>query len=180
MTASTLPAFEGKPVLKMAARVTGAGDGLSDPLAVGGEPHHHGDEVFIVLRCEVSQINHKPAQRDDPDHLVRVETYSAIEGTLVGADDVSHLLEASAEKVREAKEAEEAARQAQLLEDEEAARLAEEREAGIMTLDDAGDPDEEPVPPPATEEELAAARADREAADELEAARAKRRSKKEA
>lgn len=142
---TTIPAFEGKEVSKVTARIVGAGDGLSDPLDIEPVIHHLGDEAWIVLKASTTQLNHKPASRSDDEPLQRVQTYSAIEAVFVDEADVEHLLAAQRDKVAAAKAEREAAEEQRLLEEEETARLAEEKEAGIMRLDEAaGD-----VPAPA-------------------------------
>ena len=137
----SIPTFEGKEVSKVTARIVGAGDGLSDPLDVEPVIHHLGDEAWIVLKATTTQLNHKPASRSDSEPLQRVQTYSAVEAVFVDEADVEHLLAAQREKVAAAKAEREEAEQARLEEEERAALEAEQREAGILSFDDAADPD---------------------------------------
>lgn len=52
-------------------RITNAGDGLSDALAVLPIAHHREDRVFYVIEVEIDAVNHKPDRHGD---LVRVHT----------------------------------------------------------------------------------------------------------
>lgn len=164
-TMVALPDFEGQGVDRSAIRITKAGDGLSAALEFQPVALHLGQRVYFVLAGEVAQINHKPDSKDDV--LVRLHTIEVVDITMVEADAVASMLDEAAERVRAWQAEQEAERERILAEEEQAARLAEEREAGIMRLDDAGDPDgeaaEPDVPAPA-EDELKKARKRRAAA----------------
>lgn len=117
-----LPDFEGRPVIQAAMRITKVGDGLSEALKLAPVALHHDDEVFLVLKARVTQVNHKPIAAEE-EHLTRVHTVEGIETAIVTEADVADLLAVAGERVVQAKEE---------------ARRAEEREAGILDLDDAG------------------------------------------
>jgi len=114
-----VPSFEGEAVVRSTVRITKAGDGLSEALKLAPIALHRHDEVFFVLKGRVAQVNHKGAE----DDCVRVHTVDAIEVAMVEASEVAELLADAAQRVERAKDE---------------ARLAEEREAGILRLDDVG------------------------------------------
>lgn len=170
-TRTPLPDFEGVGVDQSAIRITKAGDGLSAALQFEPVALHLGQRVHFVLAGEVAQINHKPDSKD-PDVLIRLHTIEVVEITMVEADAVAAMLEEAAERVRAWKAEHEAAEQARLADEERLALEAEQKEAGILTFDDAAEP---------SEEELAAnAAADAAAVADLEAGRSKRRAKETA
>lgn len=121
MTDTKLPMFEDQDVTLVKVRITRAGDGLSDALKVTPEALHLGDEVFYVLRGEVTQINHQRKDFDEP--IVRVHTIAASAITKVEAKLANKLLATAAEDLEKAK----AAAAGQLMLEEENA--AAEREA---------------------------------------------------
>jgi hypothetical protein len=120
-----LPQFEGEDVAKAAVRITNAGDGLSEALKVQPKALNMHDEVFYVLRGEVSQVNHKT---DKDDLLTRLHTVKASEITEIDADTAQKMLQAAAEDLERRKNEIDG----QLRLDEEAA--AEQREADDANL----------------------------------------------
>lgn len=112
--AKDLGAFEGRPVLGTAIKITNAGDGLSAAVAVDPAIHHHGDKVFVVLETEVANVAHPPVK--DTNGVTRLHTLKTVAATIVDEDMVRDVLDA--QKVRI------------------------ERAAGIHTLPFAGDEDE--------------------------------------
>lgn len=94
-----LPEFEGRAVVRSAVKITRAGDGLSEALKLEPTALHHRDEVFFVLRGQVTQINHRPASREEDD-LVRVHTVEAQEIAMVGQAEVDELLAAERDRVK--------------------------------------------------------------------------------
>lgn len=155
--ANPLPSFEGRPVIKATVKIAKAGDGLSEALKLAPVALHLGDEAHFVIKGVVTQVNHKPVEAE-ADEQVRQHTVDAIEIAMVDEDDVAELLARNADRVKEAKEQ---------------ARLAEEQEAGIMRLDVAEETAEELLEREQAEAEREA-KADVEAADELEKARGRR------
>jgi hypothetical protein len=119
-----LPQFEGEEVAKAAVRITNAGDGLSEALKVQPKALNMHDEVYYILRGEVSQVNHKT---DKDDLLTRLHTIKASEITEVDPELAQKLLtEAAAELKRKQTEID-----GQLKFDEEQA--ARDREAADST-----------------------------------------------
>jgi len=100
-----LPKFEGRAVVRSAVKITRAGDGLSEALKLEPSALHHGDEVFFVLRGSVTQVNHRPASREEDD-LVRVHTVEAQEIAMVGHAQVDELLASERERVKRLKDEE--------------------------------------------------------------------------
>jgi hypothetical protein len=119
---SKLVPFEGADVLRVQVAVTGAGDGLSEAMAVDPHPLALGTTVHVVLECQVQQIKFVPAvDKAHPEEgLARVHVLRAGRATLVDAEDVALALDAQSERIR----------------------LAREQAAGIQRLAPAGgDPD---------------------------------------
>ncbi len=102
---SDLPDFEGLPVRRSTVKITRAGDGLSEALKVAPMAYHLGDEVFFVLRGQVTQVNHVPVSPADSD-LVRVHTLVTQEITEVAAEDVESFLRTAEDRLRRAREEE--------------------------------------------------------------------------
>ncbi len=50
---NALTSFDGRDVIKTTIAITKAGDGLSDALKVDPQEFSLGDEVVVVLKCEV-------------------------------------------------------------------------------------------------------------------------------
>lgn len=119
-TITKLPPFEGEEVVKAAVRITNAGDGLSEALKVAPKALEMHEEVFYVLRGEVTQINHKT---DKDELLTRLHTIKAAEITEIDGKVASKMLQQAAADLDKAKKE----AQGQLALDDEQA--AEEREA---------------------------------------------------
>lgn len=117
---AALPDFEGTEVTRAAVKITNAGDGLSDALAVQPKALHLDDEIFYVLRGTCTKVGHEP---DKHDLLVRVHTIKAGAITEVDREVAEKMLQAAAEELQRRKDEVEG----QLRMDEEAA--AQEREA---------------------------------------------------
>lgn len=117
--------FEGQEVVGTTIKITGAGDGLSDALAIDPAEMHHGDEVYVVLKCRVAKVNFPPAPKD-ADGVVREHVLRAGDSAIVDEKLVKKAIDAQAEKIRRARE--EAAGVQSLL-DEQAAIEAEEAQA---------------------------------------------------
>lgn len=127
---TTLPDFEEQEVTGSAVRVTNAGDGLSEAMTIGKKALHIGDEVYYVLRGEVTQVNHRADPKDGD--ITRVHTVKAAQITEVDGKLAQQILAAAAEKLQKARD--EAEGQLRL-EEEQAAVDAEK-------LDDTGTPAE--------------------------------------
>lgn len=86
-----LPKFEGRDVIRSAVQITKAGDGLSDALKMAPEALHYGDEVWFVLRGEVTKVNHVPASAGS-EEMARVHVITTQEIARVEEADVGRLL----------------------------------------------------------------------------------------
>jgi hypothetical protein len=103
MTDTALPTFEGRDVKKSQLRITGAGDGLSEALALTPKAYHAGETMCLVLKAEVTQINHKAEK--DSDDMIRVHTAVVGSITEVEEGDISSFLADSSERIRKARDA---------------------------------------------------------------------------
>lgn len=100
--AGPLPDFEGTPVVQSAVAITRAGDGLSESLKIAPEALTHGQEVFYVLRGEVSQVNHVPVSAA-AEALERKHTIVTQEITRVDAAEVQDFLRAAERRLQKAR-----------------------------------------------------------------------------
>jgi hypothetical protein len=135
-----LPDFEGRAVTAARLRIIGAGDGLSEALSIQPKPWHMDDEVSLVVRVKVSQVNHRPEKEGDED-LVRFHTAKVVGITEVAAEDVESYLADAKERIRVAKDA--AAGQEQLPMEQPKAKRKPVADpgpgvtAGVRVVDDA-------------------------------------------
>ena len=87
---ASLTAYRGRPVVRVEARVTNVGDGLSESLGVGGRELEQGDIVDLLVRCVVGphQIRVlKGYDSDEKDAPLRlVMTLEGRTVTIVDAD----------------------------------------------------------------------------------------------
>jgi hypothetical protein len=101
MTDTTdLGTFEGHDVLTTSVKVTNAGDGLSQALAVDPQLLHHGDRGAIIIEYEVAKVGYDPIK--DTDGLTRIHTLKALRGTLVDLDIVRERLDAQQRRIEAA------------------------------------------------------------------------------
>jgi hypothetical protein len=87
MTATQdLGTFEGRDVLTSSVAVTNAGDGLSQAMSVDRVALHHGDTVYVVLECEVVDVQF-PTIRDtdgcNRKHKLRAGTATIVDKATV-------------------------------------------------------------------------------------------------
>lgn len=97
----TLPAFEGRDVMRSTIKITAAGDGLSEPLAIDPQVFHHGDEVYVVLKTECVDVSHPEIK--DTETLQRTHKLKALEGMIVDEQSVAEMFETQRRRIREAK-----------------------------------------------------------------------------
>lgn len=100
-----LPSFENHQVVRSAVKITRAGDGLSEALKLEPQALQHGDEVFFVLRGEVTQVTHRPASKEESDILARVHVVEAREIALVDGSEVEHLFASERTRLKKLKDA---------------------------------------------------------------------------
>lgn len=96
-----LSSFEGRDVVQSSIKVTNAGDGLSDAMAVDPAEYHLGGTVHVVLECEVSKVDYHPISGTEV--LRRVHTLRAGTATVVSAELVADVLEAQRVAIEKAK-----------------------------------------------------------------------------
>ena len=101
-----LPKFEKRPVVRAAVKITNAGDGLSEAMRLAPESLALGDEVWFVIKGEVSRVAHENAPKDD-HNLVRVHTVKASDVALVAKDAVQDILLAEQDRIARLREEEE-------------------------------------------------------------------------
>lgn len=97
-----LPRFEGRDVIGATIAIRKAGDGLSAALGVDPAAYHHGDKVYCVLECDVSDVQHPPAIAGNLDGpLMRKHIFTTVGATMIDEDAVREALDATAVKLEE-------------------------------------------------------------------------------
>lgn len=122
----TLPKFGRKHVRKAGLKVRKTGDGLSEMLRFAPVALFQGDEVNLVVRGVVIDVQHPSEDRKNPvdSDVIRVHIVDATEVALVQHDDIEPLLKAADEVLAEFRRKE---------------ALEEEQAAGITRLPGVGD-----------------------------------------
>jgi hypothetical protein len=105
--AMALPKFEKQPVSQAAVKITNAGDGLSEAMRLAPDALELGEEVWVVLKGEVTRVAHQRGTKDDGLTLVRVHTVKASDVALVAKDAVQELLHAEQDRIAKLREEEE-------------------------------------------------------------------------
>lgn len=102
-----LPDYGGRKVTRTAIKVTNAGDGLSQGVAIDPVVLDLGTEVFVVLQCTVDshEMDRVMDKGSDTGLLVLQQVLKAGTGAIVDGDLVRDAIAAQAEKIRLAKEA---------------------------------------------------------------------------
>lgn len=102
-----LPDYEGREVVHASMKITRAGDGLSEALQLAPVALHHGDEVHLVLKGRVIDVQHPllKSTDDDEDRLVRKHVVETQEITIVDEDDVEAALNQAAERLADLRDA---------------------------------------------------------------------------
>lgn len=95
-----LKRFEGKEVLSATVAVTGAGDGLSQAMAVDPIELHHQEKRYLVLEVDVTKVRFDPVPKTDG--LQRVHILRAGRATFIDADVVTAALDEQEKRIEEA------------------------------------------------------------------------------
>lgn len=100
----SLQPFEGRDVIQASMRITRAGDGLSGALRAAPTEYHTGDELYVLLKCEVGKIIYEPIldRGDDTGDLRRVHTLVTALGTVVNGKWADQAIAAQQKKNLEA------------------------------------------------------------------------------
>lgn len=96
----SLPKYRGREVTRAAIKITKAGDGLSDALHVEPVVLDHNDQVYLVLRCEVIDVQHPFADKKARDALVRKCILETVDVAIVDESDVAELLIKNKDRVQ--------------------------------------------------------------------------------
>ena len=103
LAAPHLSPMEGRDVLRSTIKIVRTGDGLSAALAIEPREFHHGEKVYVVVECEVTNIAFPPVK--DTDALIRQHVLTAQAATIVEESLVRKVLDDQAERLLAAKEA---------------------------------------------------------------------------
>jgi hypothetical protein len=96
-----LPKFEGREVAGAKIKITRAGDGLSEAMAIEPQVLKQHAKVFVVLECAVGRIAFDPVK--DTNGVIRVQTLIAGTATIVDEDLVKEAIEEQRLKNEEAR-----------------------------------------------------------------------------
>lgn len=96
-----LTPFEGADVLQTSIKVTRAGDGLSDALAIDPAEYHLGDTVHVVLECTVAKVDYQPIP--GVEALRRIHTLAAGTASIVDPEMVREVLDAQRLAIEQAR-----------------------------------------------------------------------------
>jgi hypothetical protein len=100
-----LSEFEGLEVVEVGVEMPNAAGGLQEAMKFDPVEWHHGDQHFIVLRCQVKKVRFDPIEKDDFDgpqrrvHVLHVDQAAPIE-----AKHVQKQLSDYEDRIRKAKE----------------------------------------------------------------------------
>lgn len=83
-----LYSFEGNPVTAVGVEIRNAAGGLNDALDIDKVVFHGGDTVFVLLRCDVVEIDHKPIKGDEGNWR-RIHVMRATDATTTDSDEVA-------------------------------------------------------------------------------------------
>jgi len=95
--------FEGNPVTAVGVEIRNAGGGLSESLGVDPVMLHGGDTVYVVMRCDVTGINHKPIKGDE-GNWKRVMVMRATDATIMDSAAVRKALDSQRDRIKREKE----------------------------------------------------------------------------
>jgi len=96
-----LPMFERQQVDRSAVKITKAGDGLSEALAIEPKALILGSEVFYVVRAKVRRVAH---DMDQDENVTRVHTLDVMQITEVDRSQVERMLDEAAEELQRRKD----------------------------------------------------------------------------
>lgn len=97
----TLQTFGGRDVDEVALRIVGAGDGLSDAMAIAPVELEHDDLIHVVLACRVTKITYEEIK--DSEALRRVHVARASSGTLLNGEAARTIMDEHRRQVEEAR-----------------------------------------------------------------------------
>lgn len=101
-----LPPYGGLPVVRTAIKVTNAGDGLSQGLAIDPEVLPLGSRVYVVLECVVDSHEHDRVldKGNDTGLLILNQVLKAGTGTLIEGEVVRDAIAQQADRIQRAKD----------------------------------------------------------------------------
>lgn len=99
---SALEPYKGRDVLRTSIKITNAGDGLSNAMAIAPQELDLGSTVYVILKCEVASHEYDPIK--DTDALELAQVLKAGDSTLADKDLVAHLIQEQADRITAAKE----------------------------------------------------------------------------
>lgn len=96
----SLPQYGGRDVIAATIKVTKTGDGLSDAMKVEPVALNHGAQVYLVVKCDVVDVQHPYADKKRRDTLLRKHVLEANEVAIVDEAEVAELLIKNRDRVQ--------------------------------------------------------------------------------
>lgn len=100
--AGGLGKYEGREIVSTGIKIRKTGDGLSEAMKVEPKVMHHGDKVYVVLECDVVDVQHPVEDRKSPERggVNRIHILDAGTATFMEEDVVIRAIEDQEEKNR--------------------------------------------------------------------------------
>lgn len=103
LAARPLTPFEDRDVISAAIEIPNAAGGLREAMKFEPREMHHGDTVYVVMKCNVAKVRFDPIK--DTDALMRVHVFHAEEASFIEGTAVESTLAEQREKIQRAKDA---------------------------------------------------------------------------
>lgn len=91
--------FEGDEIVGSSVKITKAGDGLTDALAIDPVEFHRGEIVYFVLQGKVRYAGFPPEKKDSAG-VLRQHIIDTTDIAIVSEEDVAALLQANRDRVK--------------------------------------------------------------------------------
>lgn len=111
-----LEPYRGREVISTSVKITGAGDGLSEPLSLEPVVYDEGEIVDVLVRCKVDKhsYNRVMAKGEDTGVLTLVQSFKAQEMVVVPCELGETLIRDQSDRLAKAREVAEGTRRLQL------------------------------------------------------------------
>lgn len=100
---SVLGEYRGRDIIRTSLTIRNTGDGLSEAMGIDPQVLEIGDEVYVLLKCEV--VDHAHPMIKDTDCLELKQVLRAGTATIVDADFAEDKIDQQAARIQRAKDA---------------------------------------------------------------------------
>lgn len=100
---SVLGDYRGRDIIRTSLTIRNTGDGLSEAMGIDPQVLEIGDEVYVLLKCEV--VDHAHPIIKDTDCLELKQVLKAGTATIVDADYAEDRIDQQAARIQRAKDA---------------------------------------------------------------------------